>query len=162
MRFVFWKIMVVLCGFAGLAGCTNLSTIETVRAAGKTFHDELYANYRELALYEGRQAYDFADSEYFAAKARMAFGGGYVEPTLLNERDLPDFSRPTLEKARFDLMRELQGRMGDPESWKNLASAQVSFDCWVEEQEENRQPDRISFCRNRFETAMAVLAGTAP
>lgn len=151
-----------VCLFAGILGaCTNLSGIESVRACCKSFHDDLYSGYKSLALYEGRQMYDFADSEYFAAKAKLAFGGGYVEPTLLNERDFSVPVQQTLEKARAELMRNLHGRMGDPESWHRLATAQVAFDCWVEEQEENRQPDRIAFCRNGFESAIRAMNGEA-
>src|SRR3546814_7288426 len=37
------------------------------------------------------------------------------------------------------------------------AEAQVAFDCWMEQQEENFQPDDIAACRDRFEAAMAIL-----
>src|SRR3546814_14624397 len=37
------------------------------------------------------------------------------------------------------------------------AEAQVAFDCWMQEQEENFQPDDIAACRDRFEAAMAGL-----
>ena len=35
-----------------------------------------------------------------------------------------------------------------------LARAQTSFDCWVQEQEENFQPDHIAACRDAFIAAM--------
>ncbi len=38
-----------------------------------------------------------------------------------------------------------------------LAKAQVNFDCWMEEQEENRQQHDIDACRLGFETAMHQL-----
>ena len=104
--------------------------------------------------------YDITDSEYFALKARAAFGGGYVEPTLLNERSLSSSARADLDRARFDLMHALQGRMEMPESWKDLARAQVSFDCWVEEQEEGRQTESIAACRRDFEETLKRLNRT--
>ncbi len=158
-----WKIsasLVWLGLVTGLGACANIAAIEDVRAGGKTFHDYLYAGYRDLALYEARAMYDITDSEYFALKARAAFGGGYVEPTLLNERSLAPFARADLDRARFDLMHALQGRMGTPEFWKDLARAQVSFDCWVEEQEEVRQPESIAACRRDFEETLKRLNRT--
>jgi outer membrane protein OmpA-like peptidoglycan-associated protein len=37
------------------------------------------------------------------------------------------------------------------------ARAQVMFDCWVEEQAENLQPDDIAFCRGGFLEAIALV-----
>lgn len=141
----------------GGVGCADTAAIEDLRAGGRTFHDYLYTGYRDLALYEARDMYDRADGEYFALKAREAFGGGYVEPTLLAERRLSAPARQDLESARADLMQLLQGMMGMPEAWEGLARAQTSFDCWVEEQEEGHQPAHIDSCRHAFETAMAGL-----
>lgn len=139
------------------AGCAQTAAIEDVRAGGRTFHDYLYTGYRDLAMYEARSMYDRADGEYFALKAREAFGGGYVEPTLLAERRLSPDARRDLGRARFDLMHGLHGLMGTPEAWESLARAQTTFDCWVEEQEEGRQPVHIESCRRAFEAAMAGL-----
>ncbi|MGB0671727.1 MAG: OmpA family protein, partial [Rhodospirillales bacterium] len=45
---------------------------------------------------------------------------------------------------------------------KDAAMAQAMFDCWMQEQEENFQPEDIAACRKNFEMAMAALAGTLP
>ena len=37
------------------------------------------------------------------------------------------------------------------------ARAQVMYDCWVEEQAENRQPDDIAYCRSEFLAAIALV-----
>jgi OOP family OmpA-OmpF porin len=37
------------------------------------------------------------------------------------------------------------------------AKAQADFDCWVEQQEENHQPDDIAACRDDFYTSMGEL-----
>ena len=38
-----------------------------------------------------------------------------------------------------------------------MATAQVKFDCWVEEQDEGWQQSEIAECRKGFETAMATI-----
>ena len=42
------------------------------------------------------------------------------------------------------------------------ARAQASFDCWMQEQEENFQPADIKWCKDRFNAAMAQLGTPAP
>src|SRR3546814_7146483 len=60
----------------------------------------------------------------------------------------------TLTSSRERLMAVLAAgaAQSDP---TQAAEAQVAFDCWMQEQEENFQPDDIAACRDRFEAAMA-------
>src|SRR3546814_15797554 len=39
----------------------------------------------------------------------------------------------------------------------DAAKAQANFDCWMEQQEENFQPQHIAACRDGYMTAMAEL-----
>src|SRR3546814_19373692 len=39
----------------------------------------------------------------------------------------------------------------------DAAKAQANFDCWMEQLEENFQPQHIAACRDRYMTAMAHL-----
>src|SRR3546814_13032520 len=62
----------------------------------------------------------------------------------------------TLTSSRERLMAVLAAgaAQSDP---TQAAEAQVAFDCWMQEQAENFQPDDIAACRDRFEAAMAGL-----
>jgi hypothetical protein len=42
------------------------------------------------------------------------------------------------------------------------ATAQVQFDCWVQELEENIQADDIAACRDRFDAVVAELDTALP
>jgi len=42
------------------------------------------------------------------------------------------------------------------------AYAQVRYDCWIEEQEENFQQDQISQCKSKFMDAIAKLEAATP
>ncbi len=42
------------------------------------------------------------------------------------------------------------------------ANAQVMFDCWMQEQEENFQPPDIARCRDGFSAAIAAVEATIP
>src|SRR3546814_14447170 len=60
----------------------------------------------------------------------------------------------TLTSSRERLMAVLAAgaAQSDP---TQAAEAQVAFDCWMQEQEENFQPDDIAACRERCEAEMA-------
>src|SRR3546814_9403997 len=83
--------------------------------------------------------------------------GETVQPEAISARDLPGNMVGTLSSARARLMAVLAdgAAQSDP---IQAAEAQVAFDCWMEQQEENFQPDDIAACRDRFEAAMAILA----
>ena len=75
---------------------------------------------------------------------------------------MPVDAEPDLAAARVELVSALNsgGRQLLP---AEAAQAQVAFDCWMQEQEENFQPDDIAACRANFETALAALKdGLAP
>src|SRR3546814_7413405 len=57
-------------------------------------------------------------------------------------------------RERLMPMRDSGARESKPQL---AAHAQGSFDCWVEQQEENHQPDDIAACRGEFLEAMAEL-----
>ncbi len=122
---------------------------------GSEFNRLLYEGYLALAAGE-RAEYDWADSGAFSKKALAAAENQDVAPDSLYDRELPVDARDELSAARMDLMALLQRGARDKAPGR-AAEAQVSFDCWMQEQEENRQPEDIAACRDRFQAALAKV-----
>ncbi len=95
-------------------------------------------------------------------RAAAAAGGTDVQPEAIENRKLPMDKVGELTSARQRLMNALTagGRGNAP---ADAAHAQVMFDCWIQEQEENFQPPDIARCRTGFMTAIArVEAAIGP
>jgi OOP family OmpA-OmpF porin len=144
------SLLVAACG-------GKLEQAERVSAAGTPFQNELYSNYIELAKAEYNEG-DYIDSDRFAEKAMAAARGEQVDPYRPEEWHLPADREPVLVGARERLMAVLGAGAGDKFP-KEAARAQTSFDCWVQEQEENWQPKDIAACRDAFVVAMEKLEG---
>ncbi len=115
---------------------------------GSTFNRHLYDGYLKLSAGE-RDEYDWSDSAYFADKALAAAGDEEVSPDALDDRRLPGSTLGEITAARGQLASLLE-RGARSKAPADAAKAQVSFDCWVQEQEENHQPEDIAACRNAF------------
>ena len=106
---------------------------------------------------EGEYAeYDYSRSDIFAERAVASAAGNAPEPVMLENWDIPEANVEELSQARDRLTSALDasGRTKAPGS---AAHAQVMFDCWVEEQEENIQPDDIAACRAAFFGAIVAV-----
>ncbi len=86
--------------------------------------------------------------------------GSATLPEEITKRDLPADKIGELTNARKRLIAALDGggRAKTPDA---AALAQAKFDCWMEQQEENNQPDHIAACKLEFEAAMKKM-GAAP
>jgi OOP family OmpA-OmpF porin len=152
------KILGALAAAAMLVGCT--SDIEQIRGtsggSGDAFTQALTTEYREFALFEADEMYDWPDASYFARKGLAASAGEVVLPEELANWDLPADKIDEMAAAREKLVGLLDagGRDRAPEI---AARSQAKFDCWVEQQEENHQPDHIAACRDEFFAALAEL-----
>ncbi len=122
---------------------------------GSEFNRQLHAGYLALAATE-RAEYDWSDSAAFSRKALAAADDQDVAPDSLYDRKVPVDSRDDLSTARDDLMALLQ-KGARAKAPATAAEAQVSFDCWMQEQEENRQPADIAACRERFKIAVGQV-----
>lgn len=124
---------------------------------GRGFAWYLAQGYRRYAKHEDN-AHDFEDAARFLARAAAVERGEVVEPEQLTQRVLPVYAVEDLAYARQRLMRALRngaaGRLP-----KVAANAQVAFDCWMEQQEENSQPHDVARCRSEFETHIVRLEG---
>lgn len=145
----------VVAGLAMLGACSIASEIDTVRrmpVKGDAFQQALHAEYVKLATIEDDEG-DLDNAEYFNNKAKMVADGKKIDPTAMKERNIPKNAADELEAARIALVAVLRG--GGPKKAPNqTALAQVMFDCWMEEQEENNQPKDIALCRNAFDSAL--------
>ncbi|MBO6519809.1 MAG: hypothetical protein JJ900_02870 [Rhodospirillales bacterium] len=133
-----------------LAACTNAeiraTRIGSVNA--NPLQQQLYLQYGELAFRKQTEG-NSASARHFELKAARAAAG----------RDVVS-DRPDNPDALADFVR-LHFAISDGTAVPAIrARAQVMFDCWLEEQEQNLDRDDIQACRQEFERALALLTGT--
>ena len=143
--------LAAIAGLAAVLGAchgTELAGVKDLDPQGSEFNAQLYAGYIELSSNELAE-HDYRDSDAFAMKAAAAARGDDVRPSAVDERMIAPDKQEELSKARARLMRVLYGS-GKAKAPAIAASAQISFECWLQEQEEGHQSDDISDCRNAF------------
>ena len=143
--------LAAVVGLAALLGACHGMELEGVQGLdpqGSEFNTQLYAGYIELSSGELAE-YDFRDSDVFAMKAAVAARGDDVRPSAVEDRRIAADKVEELSKARARLMAMLYGG-GKNKAPISAARAQLSFDCWMQEQEEGHQPGDIADCRNAF------------
>ncbi len=138
-----------------LAGCNGLELkkAEGLKPSGSEFSKNLYSGYIGLSESEFSEA-DFTDSDNFAIRATAAAKNKPGQPEDIAARDLPPTKVGELSESRARLMAALAAGARD-KAPVQAANAQVNFDCWMQEQEENHQPDDSARCRSGFILAMA-------
>ena len=142
-----------------LTACAaGLDTAERAAPPPDPFAAALHAGYIALARAEHDEN-DFADADFFADRAIRAARGEPPPPSLLSMRTLTADAVPALSAARDRLVAALAVAAGQPApgSAAQAARAQLAFECWMQEQEENRQPADIAACRSDFSAAMAEI-----
>jgi len=151
------RVMLAAAGLALLSGCAGfgLEEAEMTSPQGNSYDRALQEGYLELSRSEFNEG-DYWDSDRFAARSMAAARGEAVQPEAISARDLPSDMVGTLTSARQRLTAA-QAAGAAQSKPLDAAEAQVAFDCWMQEQEENFQPDDIAACRERFMTAMAAL-----
>jgi len=148
----------VTAGLLLLAGCSGheLGSARTIEPAGSEFSQNLYRGYISLSEDEFAEA-DYRDSDKFASRAKQVGTGGTVLPEDIAARKLPADKAGELTEARAKLVAALDGGAAERNP-SGAADAQVMFDCWMQEQEENRQPADIAGCRDGFYAALDSIA----
>ena len=146
----------------GLTACAGfqLDNAKGLTPSGDAFSGALYNEYLLLSEMEFAEG-DYRDSDTFANRAIASAAGTPPEPEALDARKIPAEAQGALAEARRNLMDALNAgaRTAKPAA---AARAQASFDCWMQEQEENFQPEDIKWCRDRFDAAMAEIGTPAP
>ncbi len=137
-----------------------------LETSGTAFMNALYEGYEALSLERG-SATDLLDAEHFNHKARRAARRSSTMPDELMDRLLRPGDMGDLRSALARLRKAYDrgGRTLGPEL---SATAQVSFDCWIEAAEGANpdygwsshsawREDDIERCKAEFEKAMATL-----
>lgn len=141
-----------------LGACASNWDVDAVSALadkGTAFQKALHKEYVDLARME-RDESDWSDVTYFNDRASAAASGQAFGPQAIAERSLPAEMVAPMTKARDALVKALgAGAAAKPAA---AARAQAMFDCWMQEQEENFQPEDIAQCKGAFDAAMAQLA----
>lgn len=149
--------LIIAVSLAGCAGM-ELDRAKDLSPQGSAFSKELYSGYIKLSSSEFAE-YDYEDSDAFALRAAASTKGSDVFPEGISQRKLPKGKVGELSLARTRLVSALDN--GARERVPGAAAnAQVMFDCWMQEQEENFQPKDIARCRAGFMAAMAKLEVT--
>lgn len=120
---------------------------------GSAFQRSLHQGYADMGRYEYQQA-DFRDAKYFNTKARAAAAGSDVQPVVLSTRHLLPAYQSEMAVSRERLMNVVNNKETIARVPGPAGAAQVYFDCWAEQAEENTQPIDIAYCKQGFETAM--------
>jgi outer membrane protein OmpA-like peptidoglycan-associated protein len=139
----------------------ELSEVGALQPEGSAFTQSLYSGYAARAKMEANEL-DYPSANRFLGKARGAAAGEEVAPEDPGRWLVVPQYRGALLAGRERLVRALNlgGRTEMPEE---AAKAQVMYDCWVEEQAENDQPDDIALCHGGFVEAVSKIeAAFAP
>ncbi len=149
-----------------LSGCNAYDSYNEVRALNKTeaigspYTQALSEEYRNFANVEFHSNFDYPDALHFARKGLAAASGENVMPEPLSDWNLNEEHAKELSSARSRLV--IAYDLGARELAPALsARAQGSFDCWIEEQEENWESDAdVIACKNRYTESIAKLETT--
>ena len=144
-------------GCASFPGTTYyLDDLKSAVPTGPAFTQALSREYAAFAEAD-RQQYDWFNSWHFAHKGLLASQGTVVSPEELQDWSFSDKAAAAdLAASRERLMKILESNA--PIRVPALtATAQVKFDCWVEEQDKGWQTDNIAACRKDFLEAVDVI-----
>ncbi len=153
--------VLVVAGMA-MTGCADRYQSvadQSVLPRGNAFDCALASDYVKLSTSSTCQG-DAKDGDTYALRAIAAGQGKPTTPDDLRLRQLPANAQSDITQGRQRLVAALDrnGRTGKPEV---AAYAQASFDCWVEQLQENLQPKR-SRCRDAFMKSLAELEKPVP
>jgi len=144
--------MVALTACAG----QDLGNARGVKANSTEFGNALSAGYLRLSQAEYSEG-DYADSDYFALRSIAAgTSGTTVELPEATARNFPEGDAIIVATARNELDEVFKA--GAREKAPQLAaSAQIAYECWTQELEENNQPPHIEACREQLEGLIPAL-----
>ena len=144
----------------GLGACTTALPPEKTEAMGPPlpFNEQLKEGYLQLAEAQRSETHPI-NWYHFRSKAREAVLGDVVWPDKVASREVPQASQVEAIELRERLLRALEGgaRTSAP---ADAAAAQVDFDCWLQELETTRNPDRPSDCKDGFLASLTKAENT--
>lgn len=130
----------------------QLEKVEKVEPPANPYDKALFEGYLTLSRTEYNEG-DYRDSDVFARRAEAAARGETSGPEAISARDLPVqlLNVAANQRRRLVVAQILGAREAIPDQ---AAEAQLAFDCWMQEQEEDFQIDDIADCIERFDLAM--------
>ena len=150
------SIIVVTAIAAFAAACsTDYASVRDAENQGSAFHQGLQSNYALLANMEYNEM-DWSDTDFFVNRAAMAVAGQDFGPQDSTERSLPEdmAAEAAREGLKLTNMLNAGGRDIAPQP---ASRAQAMYDCWLQELEENIQPDHIAKCKADYDAAYKKL-----
>ena len=117
------------------------------------FDRALFGEYSALARSEYTQG-DYSDSDFYAMRALSAAQARPDLPLNIEDRKVPADKVAEL-KAAHDRVVNATMTGGRERAPSELARAQAMYDCWLEQQAENRQPKDIANCRDGYLAAIS-------
>jgi OOP family OmpA-OmpF porin len=138
----------------------EVNALNEVQAVGSPFTQKLTAEYRDYVNNE-KGIRDHADSLHFARKGLASARGDVVMPEPLSDWNVDANALNELGIGRSRLVTVFD--LGAREAYPDVSAvAQARFDCWIENQEENFQPEEIDRCKREFLNALQQLEGAMP
>ena len=137
-------------------GCAHHSNNTT---PSNQFQIDLANNYNNYAE-KSKERDDSKSWKFFSDKAVMVQKSQNVDPENLSKWKLPQNSVLELTRARLVLMSLLEKKAetiwANP---KNIAEAQLFFDCWVEQIANNQKllTNDINYCKSNFYQSIKTL-----
>lgn len=160
------RVLTALVALAAVSACATpfqVSEVQDVLAAppstvGTPFTQALAAEYKEATRHEALDEYEWRHAVVYARKSDRAAKGEEVPPEDPANWDVPAQALPVLQEARATLMDDFDkgARQRVP---AEAAKAQVSLDCWIEEEWE-READPS--CKTTFQATEPKLKAPAP
>ena len=158
--------LLIVAGVAALGACDfnkfdEVDALKEAQPVGSPFTQKLTGEYRDFVNTEVSGMKDHADAIHFARKGLSSARGDVVMPEPLGDWNIqPEFmDELSVGRGRMVAMFDLGAREMYPDV---SAVAQSRFDCWIEQQEENFQPDDINRCKREVLAALEQIEGTMP
>jgi len=145
------KALLAAAAMIALTACAGqeLSKAQKTTADSTEFDNALAAGYLRLAQAEYGEG-DYTDSDYFAGQSMLAANPlKVVDLPEVTARNLPRADALYVATARRELAEALEAgaRVKAPQL---AATAQVAYECWTQELEENQEPALIEACRDQL------------
>jgi OOP family OmpA-OmpF porin len=121
----------------------------------------LQKDYKVLTLFEYDEMFDYDSAEHFGLKSLAAGEGTILKPDAVSSRVI-DPRYQTEAQAMYGYIENAYARAKNASMPKEMARLQTSYDCWLEQIEEDIQPNHIMKCREMFYDAWEKLKDLPP
>ncbi len=139
MRKFLISVAMLGLGACALPGTMDVDSIAGMSGASSPFNEALHSGYVALGSGEYDEA-DWCDGDHFLGKAEALGGGASIGPDTADFRNLPEEHQATAS-AYYQRLTDALASDAAAKMPQVAAKAQVAYDCWLQEAEENHQPE---------------------